>query len=208
MKMPEPTKKRPRGRPVSFDREQVLDAAVLVFWEKGYHGTSMDDLTHAMGIKKPSLYAAFGNKRQLFEQAIDRYAATRGHKEFGSLQLDKDTRRAVANFFDMSVMCATESGKPRGCLIANVATDAAESDEELKKKLRVMYAQTDEGIASRFRRDQDEGRFPAEHEPDALARMVHSVVHSIKNRARAGASRDELSEISDSFLKLFFPQPV
>ncbi len=202
------TEKRPRGRPVSFDRATVLDAAVLVFWEKGYEGASLDDLTRAMGIKRPSLYAAFGNKRLLFEAAIDRYAATYGNKEFGTLQLDRDTRSAVADFFEMSIKCATERGKPRGCMIANVATDAAESDKLLRKKLAVMFAQTDEGIASRFRADQARGAFPAGHDPDALARMVHSVIHSIKNRARAGASRKELSAISESFLKVFFPQPV
>lgn len=191
-----------------FDREQVLDSAVLVFWAKGYDGASVDDLTRAMGIKKPSLYAAFGNKRQLFEAAIDRYAATRGNREFGALQLGNDTRDAVANFFDMSVRCATERGKPRGCMIANVATDAAESDEQLRKKLAMMFAQTDEGIASRFRRDQAKGLLPAGHDPDALAQMVHSVVHAIKNRARAGASRKELSAIAESFLDVFFPQQL
>jgi len=208
MEMDIQKKKRPRGRPVSFDRDQVLDAAVLVFWEKGYDGASMDDLTQAMGIKKPSLYAAFGNKRQLFEAAIDRYAATRGHREFGALQLNTDTLTAVADFFDMSIQCATETGKPRGCMIANVATDAAESDVELRKKLAAMFAQTDEGIARRFRRDQDNGLLPAGHDPDTLARMVHSIVHAIKNRARAGATRAELSEIASSFVSVLFPQPA
>lgn len=199
-------KKRPRGRPLLFDREQVLDAAVLVFWEKGYDGASMENLTLAMGIKKPSLYAAFGNKRQLFEAAIDRYAATHGHKEFSALQLNADTRTAVTDFFEMSIKCATEKGNPRGCMIANVATDAAESDAELREKLAVMFTQTDEGIASRFRRDEEAGRLPGGHDPDALAQMVHSVIHSIKTRARAGATRAELSEIASSFVELFFPR--
>ena len=166
----------------------------------------MDDLTRAMGIKKPSLYSAFGNKRQLFEAAIDRYVATHGRKEFGALQLGKDTCSAVADLFEMSIRCATERGNPRGCMIANVATDAAESDKELRKKLAIMFTQTDEGIACRFREDQDKGLLPAGHDPDALAQMVHSVIHSIKTRARAGASRKELSAIADSFLSVFFPQ--
>jgi AcrR family transcriptional regulator len=205
MKTLQATTKRPRGRPVSFDRDKVLDAAVLVFWEKGYDGASIDDLTEAMGIKKPSLYAAFGNKRQLFDAAIDRYAATRGIREFSTLHIKQDTRSAVADFFEMSVRCATERGKPRGCMIANVATDAAESDKQLRKKLAVMFIQTDEGIANRFRADQEKGNAPPGHDPIVLAQMVHSVVHSIKTRARAGASRKELLEIANNFVAVLFP---
>ncbi len=199
------TKKRPRGRPISFDREQVLDAAVNVFWEKGYEGSSMDDLTTAMGIKKPSLYAAFGNKRQLFEAAIDRWAATRGGYEFGALHRAENVRDAVAEFLETSIACATEAGMPKGCMITNVATDAAENDDELRAKLAVMFVQTDEGIASRFRRDQVKGQLPAGLDPDTLAQMVHSVVHSIKVRARAGATREQLESIVNSFMQVWFP---
>lgn len=207
MKSEKTATKRPRGRPISFNRDEALDAAVMVFWEQGYEGASIDDLTKAMGIKKPSLYAAFGNKRQLFESAIDRWAATRGNREFSALHKHRDTRTAVEQFLDMSIRCATERGKPRGCMIANVATDAAENDEQLRAKLARMFIQTDEGIAGRFRKDQEEGRFPADRDPESLAEMVHSVVHSIKVRARAGATRKQLSGIADSFVKVLFPEP-
>jgi AcrR family transcriptional regulator len=205
MKNKSQPEKRPRGRPVSFDRDNVVDAAVLVFWEKGYDAASLDNLTEAMGINRPSLYSAFGNKRGLFEAAIDRYAATRGSLEFGALHVDKSTKVAVAGFFETSIACATEEGKPRGCMIANVATDAAESDEALRNKLSRMFIQTDEGIARRFHADQKLGQFPKGLDPDALALMVHSVVHSIKTRARAGATREQLVEITDSFMTVFFP---
>ena len=79
--------RRPRGRPRSFDRDESLDAAVLVFWKKGYDGSSIQDLTQAMGINRPSLYATFGNKRDLFMQAIDRYAATHGNRAFSAFRL-------------------------------------------------------------------------------------------------------------------------
>ena len=204
MKSKESSEKRARGRPVSFDRDNVLDAAVLVFWEKGYDGSSLDNLTEAMGIKRPSLYAAFGNKRGLFEAAIERYASTRGGLEFGVLQHDNEPRQVVSDFFKMSISCATEEGKPRGCMIANVATGAAENDELLRTKLANMFDQTDEGIARRFRADEESGRLPEGLDPDTLAQMVHSVIHSIKTRARAGATGEQLSEIAGSFVEMFF----
>lgn len=198
---------RRRGRPPEFDRDQVLDAAVLVFWEKGYDGASISDLTAAMGIERPSLYAAFDNKRGLFVAAIDRYAATHGWRSFQSLLLDPDTRRAVADFFDTSIRCATEPGMPSGCMIASVATETAGNDTALRTKLARMFARTDSAIADRFRHNRQHGWFPDDQDPDALARMVHSVTHSIRIRARAGASRAELSEIADAFMAAFFPRP-
>lgn len=206
MKMSEQPKKRPRGRPRSFDRDDVLDAAVLVFWEKGFDGASIEDLTEAMGINRPSLYAAFGSKRELFLQAIDRYAATRGNRAFSAFRLEPDNRRAVERFLAESIECATEDGKPRGCLINTVATEAAETDAELRAKLSQMFSRTDAAIAERLA-TQPNGEPSGIHDPEALARMAHSVTHSIMTRARAGASRRELAEVADSFMAVFFPHP-
>ena len=107
--------KRPRGRPRSFDRDQALDAAVLVFWDKGYDGSSVEDLTHAMGINRPSLYASFGNKRDLFMQAIDRYAATHGNRAFSAFRFESDNRKAIERFFDASIDCALAEGRSFRC---------------------------------------------------------------------------------------------
>ena len=203
---PEEAAKRPRGRPRSFDRDQALDAAVLVFWDKGYEGSSIEDLTDAMGINRPSLYAAFGNKRDLFMQAIDRYAATHGNRAFSAFRLEPDNRMAVEQFFAASIECALADGTPRGCLINTVATEAAENDAELRDKLADMFTQTDAAIARRLATNDDADASPI-HDPEGLARMAHSVTHSIMTRARAGASRNELSQVADSFMAVLFPQP-
>lgn len=206
--MEEPqTRTRPRGRPREFDLDRALDAAVRVFWSKGYEGASIRDLTEAMGIGRPSLYAAFGDKRGLFLAVIDRYAATHGRRAFRALLTDSDSRRAVEAFFDANIRCATEPGLPRGCLIATVATDAAETDEALRDKLATMFARTDAAIAERFRRDQQRGDLAPDRDPEALARMVHSVTHSLRVRARAGAGAAELAAIADAFLQVLFPAP-
>jgi len=198
--------KRPRGRPRSFDRDQALDAAVLVFWDKGYDGSSIEDLTHAMGINRPSLYATFGNKRDLFMQAIDRYAATHGNRTFSAFRLEPDNRKAIERFFDVSIDCALAEDTPRGCLINTVATEAAENNAELRDKLAGMFTQTDAAIARRLASNHDADASPI-HDPEGLARMAHSVTHSIMTRARAGASRAELSHIADAFIAVLFPQP-
>ena len=206
MKSSEETKKPSRGRPRSFDRDDALDAAVLVFWDKGYDGASIEELTRAMGINRPSLYSTFGNKKKLFIRAIDRYAATQGSRSFSAFRIEPDNRLAVERFFQASIECATEVGRPRGCLINTVATEAAENDPELRRKLTDMFSRTDAAIARRLRANQV-GEASSIHEPEALARMVHSVTHSIMTRARAGASRSELSELTDSFMKVLFPGP-
>lgn len=200
------TDKQGRGRTRSFDREQALDAAVLVFWDKGYEGASIEKLTHAMGINRPSLYGTFGNKRDLFLQAIDRYAATHGSTAFSAFRLEPHTRTAVERFFEASIDCAMTDGKPRGCLINTVATDAAETDPDLRDKLTRMFGRTDAAIARRLA-GMEGGTESTTHSPDALARMVHSVTHSIMTRARAGASRDELAKLANDFMAVLFPEP-
>lgn len=204
--MSEETPKRPRGRPRSFDRDEALDAAVLVFWGKGYDGSSIEDLTRAMGINRPSLYSTFGNKRDLFIEAIDRYAATYGNRAFSAFRLEPDNRIAVEKFFHASIDCALADGTPRGCLINTVAVEAAESDPELRAKLTGMFTRTDEAIALRLAANQG-NQTSTTHPPTALAHMAHSVTHSIMTRARAGADRDELTGVATSFMAVLFPAP-
>jgi AcrR family transcriptional regulator len=203
---PNQTQPTTRGRPRSFDRDAALDAAVLVFWEKGYEGTSLTDLTAAMGINRPSLYATYGNKRDLFMHAIDRYAATHGSRAFSALRLEPDNRTAVEEFFKASIDCALVEGTPRGCLINTVATDAAESDPELRDKLSHMFRQTDAAIAKRMAANQPNSP-DGGNDPEMLAHMAHSVTHSIMTRARTGATRQELTQLAGAFTAIMFPSP-
>jgi len=196
---------RPRGRPRTFDRDEVLDRAITTFWACGYSGASVDNLTDSMGINRPSLYATFGSKHDLFMEVIDRYASTYGRLPLNALKSDLDTRKVVAAFFEVCIRCATSKGKPRGCLIASVATIEAEKDTQVREKVSGMFADTDRAIADYFRAAQDDGRLSDEHDPQALARMVISITHSIATRARAGASRKQLSVLADDFMAVLFP---
>lgn len=197
-----------RGRPRSFDQDTALDSAILVFWDKGYEGASIQELTKAMGINPPSLYSAFGSKRELFHAAVDRYALTFGRRPFDAFCLEPDIRSAVASMFDTSIRCTTEADKPRGCLVASVATVEAQNDNKLRDKLALMFTGTDEAIADRFRQDQEAKKTAFIGDPQALASMVASVTHSIATRARSGATRADLKVLADNFIAVLFPKPT
>lgn len=199
---------RPRGRPRAFDRDEVLDRAITTFWAKGYSGASLDDLTESMGINRPSLYATFGSKHELFVEVIDRYAGTLGCQPTNALQSEPDIRQAVAAFFETSIRCVTSKDRPRGCLIASVATEQAEKDDQVRDKLSGMFAETDRVIADRFLVARDQGQIPAGSDPDALARMVISITHGFATRARVGANPGELSRLARDFLAVLFPTPI
>lgn len=196
---------RPRGRPRAFDRDEVLDRAVTMFWTKGYNGTSLDDLTECMGINRPSLYASFGNKHQLYLEVINRYGATLGCQPVQAFCAEPDINKAVAIFFSTSIDCVTATDGPRGCLIANVAAEDAESDEQVRALLSKMFAEGEQLITNRFQAAHDNGQLPNGADPQALARLTCSATHSFALRARIGASRDELSQLAEDFMNMMFP---
>ncbi len=144
-------------------------------------------------------------KKDLFFLAIDRYAATHGRRTFAPLQLGTDNRTAIRDFFEATIECAIGSDTPRGCLINTVATEAAENDPVLRTKLSAMFARTDEAIAGQLRREGS-----ATIDVEDLARIAHSVNHSImtRARARAGASRSELNTVAEAFMTILFPAPA
>ncbi|MCZ6863787.1 MAG: TetR/AcrR family transcriptional regulator [Alphaproteobacteria bacterium] len=199
---------RPRGRPRTFDRDEVLDHAITTFLAKGYRGASLDDLTKSMGINRPSLYATFGNKQRLFMEAIDRYAETFGSEPMKALYGEEDIENAIAAFFETKIRYFTLRGKPRGCLISNIATEAAENDGQVRDKLTGMFAENEKIIADRLRVAQDLGQLPKYSDPLAFARMIVSIALSIATRARVGDSREELSRTVGDFMAVLFPKPT
>ena len=161
-----------------------------------------------MSINRPSLYATFGNKHDLFMAAIDRYAVTLGCQPLDALLNEPDIPNAVAAFFETSIGCVTAKGAPRGCLIASVATDEAEKDERVRDKLAGFFGATDRVVGDHFRTAQDNGKLSKNLDPQALARMIISISHGFAVRARVGASRKELSRLAGDFLAMLFPKPT
>jgi AcrR family transcriptional regulator len=191
---------RPRGRPLSFDREQVLDAAVQVFWEKGYEGASIGDLTQAMGINPPSLYAKFGNKHGLFLQAIDRYVATITSTQIAALMEKGDIRQAVSGYLGEVIRCVASGDWPAGCLVVSVATEVCDRDEIVRSKISGLLEEAEVFIAHRIAEATRDDASVHVEDPQKLARMIVAVGQSLAARARAGASKDDLHDLANDFV--------
>lgn len=204
-KVSDSSQRRGRGRPRAFDRDEALDRAVEVFWAKGFGPTSVEDLTAQMGISPPSLYAAFGNKHDLFMLALDRYADTVGGLPTRTFAEASDLRSAIRGLFDTTINCATSENRPRGCLLVSVASEMASRDSEVRKKLSQGYAARVGAISERIAAEQEKGRLPMHPAAEKLAKMIISVTHGLVARARMGASRSELAELADGFLDSLVP---
>ena len=182
------------ARPREFDCQRALDAALRVFWEKGYEGATLDDLTTAMGINRPSLYGAFGNKEQLFSKVLERYAT--GPAAYVAVALQASTARACA---EAILRGAAELGtcpqNPGGCLAVHAALATGGDAETIRKALVEFRAAGECAIRERFERAKAEGDLPAEASPADLARFIATVVRGMAVQASSGASREELETV-------------
>ena len=194
-----------RGRPRKFDRDQVLDCAICTFWTNGFDGASMADLTQSMGINSPSLYSTFGNKHELFMEAIDRYSATIGRRRAQAFNNEPDIKLAVAAYLKEVATGVTSKDNPAGCLIANVAIELANRDVKVRDKIADMMAKAEDHFAGRLQSAQEEGQLTRQTDPQALARMILLVTQGLASRARVGASRDEVSALVKNFVAVLFP---
>jgi len=190
----------PPGRPRSFDSTKALDQALHVFWQKGYEGASLADLTRAMGINRPSLYAAFGNKEALFRQALARYLDELTPDLAAALAAP--TAREVARRFLGSLvdgMCDPE--KPRGCLIIKSLFSCSDESNVLRDELTAQRSATFSALRARFRRARAEGDLPPEADPAGLARYVSMLSHGLALESMAGARRAQLRQLIDVALR-------
>ena len=184
----------PRGRPREFDVDQALDRALEVFWLKGYEGTSLPDLTGAMGINRPSLYAAFGNKEALFRRALDRYAE--GPAAYVREAVGEPTARAVARrLLGGAIDLLTDPRNPRGCLFVQGALACGEAADSVRRELVARRLAGEVAVRQRFERALAEGDLPAGSDPADLARYVVTLIHGMAVQAAGGASREDLRRV-------------
>src|SRR5438552_4629709 len=182
------------GRPRAFDIDKALDAALKVFWRKGYEGASLPDLTKAMGINRPSLYAAFGNKEELFRKALDRYAE--GPAAYVREALNEPTARAVAErLLGGAVDLLTSPRNPRGCLMVQGALACGEAAESVRRELVSRRLAGEAAVRQRFERALADGDLPADSDPADLARYVVAVIQGMAVQAAGGAGREELRRV-------------
>ena len=196
----------PRGRPRAFDVDRALDAALRVFWLQGYEGASLADLTAAMGINRPSLYAAFGNKEALFRRVLDHYG--RGMLALRDEALGQPTARAAAEFILRAVTEAMgDCRNPRGCLMVQSALACGEQGEMVKQELIARRTAACAAWRQRFERAKKEGDLPADSDPAALARYLSAVISGMAIEAVNGAGPSELRRLADVALRAW-PTPT
>jgi AcrR family transcriptional regulator len=188
------------GRPRAFDRDQALDQALHVFWQNGYEGTSIADLTEAMGINPPSLYAAFGNKETLFREALDRYEARRDEIMAEAFAVPT-AREAMTRLLEGTADRLSDKGKPRGCLMVQGALCGGEECETVKRDLASRRAGGEALIRERLKRAKREGDLPNDADPAALARFVSTILQGMSVQASGGATRKELRAIAEMALR-------
>ncbi len=158
------------GRPRSFDVDKALDRALAVFWRKGYEGTSLPDLTTAMGINRPSLYAAFGNKEALFRRAIDRYSE--GPAAHAREALDEPTaRKVVEKLLRGGIDLVASPRRPRGCFLVQGVLACGDEAEGVRRDVARLRAAGEVALCERFRGARREGDLPASTDPADLCAM-------------------------------------
>src|SRR5262249_19497509 len=191
--------------PREFDIEKALDAALHVFWRKGYEAASLAELTAAMGINRPSLYAAFGNKEQLFRRVIARYVE--GPAACVMEALHEPTARAVAErLLGATIEVVTERRKPKGCLLVQGALACGAGAESVRRGLLPYGVAAEAAIATRPERRRAQGDLPWAAEPARLALYLATVMHGLAVQAAGGASPAELQDVAQMALHAW-PKP-
>ncbi|HYD33130.1 MAG TPA: TetR/AcrR family transcriptional regulator [Methylophilaceae bacterium] len=183
--------KRQRGRPPSFNHDEALDKALQVFWSHGYEGASMAELTAAMGMNKPSIYAAFGNKEELFRQALNKYL--NGPVSYIKEAMAQPTaKQAVEMLLTKSAELLCGCNRPRGCMIVQGALTVGQTGEIIKQEL-VSYRQGFESmLKKRFDQAQKESDLAKNVDTAKLAKYVATLHQGISVQASSGASKKEL----------------
>lgn len=199
MKQPEHAPRRKTGRPLSFDRETALESAMLAFWRHGYETTSIVDLTSAMGVTAPSLYAAFGDKKQLFLEVVRRYA---GDPAKTAHQIDNASTAQDAARSMLIAAATAYTGKktPKGCLLASATASGSFASEDVQRQVAAIRRSIEHRLRSRIERDIADGALPSGTDAAALSGLVTAVVQGMSVLARDGASRKMLLRIVDATL--------
>lgn len=183
------------GRPREFDYDKALDQAIRVFWQKGYEGTSLPDLTDAMGINRPSLYAAFGNKEELFRKAIERYSESAANRARDLLSAPK-IRDAMENFLMASADAFVCKENPRGCLSVQGALVGSEAADAVCTEAKTCRQMVSGVMAERFDRAIADGELPKGTDTAELARFYATIIQGMSVQSVGGAGCSDLKAIA------------
>lgn len=191
-----------KGRPREFDIDEALAAALNVFWSKGYEGASLSDLTEAMGITRPSLYAAFGNKESLFRKALDLYEQEK--LAYTRRALEAPTTRGVVELLlNGSITNQCSDCEPRGCLNVISSVACGEGAEAIRAEVIARRAPSRQALVERFERGVAEGDLPADTDVIGLTHHVFALLQGMAVQAGAGTQRSDLERLAATSLKMW-----
>jgi AcrR family transcriptional regulator len=199
--------KRGRGRPAAFDRAKALREAMKLFWERGYEGTSFDDLIAAMGISASSFCNSFGSKEALYCEATQTYLEWAGQWFFAILHdPSTDTRTAFALLFEATAEEFTRRGDhPLGCMISLAATHGPPGMKNIRDMMAEHRAFSESALAARIRKGIADGDVPEDTDCDMLAAYYSAVARGLAVQARDGATREKLAEIGRLAMRAWPP---
>jgi AcrR family transcriptional regulator len=192
-----------RGRPRGFDRDEALERAMRLFWSRGYEATSISDLTQAMDITPPSLYAAFGDKKRLFLEAVERYEQEAGCFARKALTNEPTAELAIRRLLLDAAKSFTDPKNPKGCLIVLGATNCAIESTDLFEALAERRRAAENAVRARIATGQTAGELSDNADVDALTGMVTATLYGLAIKARDGASRARLRIIVEQLMMMW-----
>ncbi len=201
----EPEPKR-RGRPRAYDPQVALARAAEVFWKAGYAGTSLDDLAAATGMNRPSLYAAFGDKRDLYLKTLERYRQEGRELARHALAESPTLRVFLKRFYDKALELYLAGG-PRGCYSIGTAATQAAVDSDVQAFLAASMRSTDEFLTGQIRKAKERGEIARDADTAALGYLATATLHTLAIRSRAGLPRKELNALVDAAIKVICAPP-
>lgn len=197
MEMPKRIANRKAGRPLGFDRDAALRGAMLLFWRHGYEATSVSDLTKAMGITPPSLYTAFGDKKQLFLESVQLYISGDVTSE-SNINQAPTAREAALGLLRASAIAFTGESTPPGCLLASSAISCSAAAEDVRKALRDIRLKIERRLRRKIAEDPTLRKLKPKIDADALAGHIMAVIQGMSTLARDGATRKKLLSIAST----------
>ena len=199
-KIDSPVPPKRRGRPRAYEPDVALGKALDLFRKDGFAATSLDDLSAATGMNRPSLYGAFGDKRELFIKSYQRYREDARAAMAGIFRDELPIRERLARIYAVALDIYLSGDSPRGCFTVMTAASEAVSDPDIRAMVLEGFAELDKAFAACFRRAKEKGELPASADPAVLAQLASATIHTIAIRARARTPRKELEAIVNGAL--------
>ncbi|KQV47657.1 MULTISPECIES: TetR/AcrR family transcriptional regulator [unclassified Duganella] len=196
---------RERGRPRTFDIDHALDRAVEIFWKHGYQDASLHELTEAMGLSKPSLYAAFGDKEALYLKGLQRYLSLLIGRHAGKLNDEPEGRKALDGFLRSLAAMLADPALPGGCFIINGTADCGGSTipASVEMALREALQGTETMVLERLVRAEKDGQLPAGMTPHAMAALFGSLIAGLGVQAKSGADLAKLTMVIEAAMAVW-----